>query len=48
MNSYQAKIRIAGRVSYVTVQACDSAQARTILKAQYGHQLTILQTKRLP
>ena len=47
MKQIQAKVRIAGRISYVTVQAADSAQARTILKAQYGTQLTILQTKRI-
>ena len=46
MFEFQAKIRIAGRVSYVSVQASDSAHARLLVRAQYGEQVTILQTKR--
>lgn len=46
MFKFQAKIRIAGRVSYVSVQASDSAHARLLVRAQYGEQVTILQTKR--
>ena len=46
MFEFQAKIRSAGRVSYVSVQASDSAHARLLLRARYGEQVTILQTKR--
>jgi hypothetical protein len=47
MYRFKVKLRIAGRVSYVQVEARDSAHARTILAAQYGASATILQTTRL-
>jgi hypothetical protein len=47
MHTYEVKIRLAGRVSYVEVSANDSAQARMLVNAQYGGAVTILQTKRL-
>ena len=46
MFTFEVKIRLAGRVSYVEVTANDSAQARSIIYAQYDD-VTILQTKRL-
>ncbi|WP_302117418.1 hypothetical protein [Allorhodopirellula heiligendammensis] len=41
------KIRLGGSVSYVNVNARDSAQARRLIDAQFGGQVTVLQTKRL-
>jgi len=47
MYTFEVKIRLAGRVSYVEVTASDSAHARLLVAAQYGDAVTILQTKRL-
>ena len=42
MYTFEVKIRLAGRVSYVEVTASDSAQARMLVAAQYGDAVTIL------
>jgi hypothetical protein len=47
MHTYEVKIRLAGRISYVTVNASDSGHARRLVEAQYGSSVTILQTKRI-
>ena len=47
MHTFEAKIRVDGRVSYVQVQASDSAHAKRLVQAQYGSSVTVLQTKRL-
>lgn len=47
MYCFKVKLRIAGRVSYVQVEATDSAHARSIVTTQYGTSATILQTTRL-
>lgn len=47
MYEFEVKIRLNGRVSYVHVTARDSAHARMLVQAQYGGDVTILQTKRL-
>lgn len=47
MYQFEAKIRLQGRVSYVSVSARDSAHARALVRAQYGSSVTVLQTKRL-
>ncbi len=47
MHQYQAKIRISGRVSYVSVLASDSSHARRLVKTQYGNSVTVLETKRI-
>jgi hypothetical protein len=47
MHTFEVKIRLYGRMSYVEVTANDSAQARMLVTAQFGHAVTILQTKRL-
>ena len=46
MNEFEVKMRLDGRVSYIRVTACDSAQARKLVQTQYSS-ATILQTKRL-
>jgi len=45
--TFEVKIRLQGRVSYVEVTARDAAHARSLVAAQYGDVITILQTKRL-
>ncbi|MGY8770402.1 MAG: hypothetical protein ACKVH8_18455 [Pirellulales bacterium] len=47
MYTYEVKIRLAGSVSYVKVNARDSAQARKLVQAQYSNGVTILQTKKI-
>jgi hypothetical protein len=47
MYRFEVKIRLAGSVSYVTVNARDAAQARRLVQAQYGAAVTLLQTKRV-
>jgi len=47
MYTFEVKIRLAGRVSYVTVEARDAAHARLLVRTQYGDAVTILQTTRL-
>jgi hypothetical protein len=46
MFTFEAKIRVAGRISIVHVTARDSAQARSLVNAQYGPNVTILQVIR--
>jgi len=46
MYTFEVKIRLDGSVSYVSVNARDSAQVRRLVDAQYGGRVTILQTKR--
>jgi hypothetical protein len=47
MYTFEVKIRLDGRVSYVQVNASDSAHARKLVQAQYGGAVTILETKRV-
>jgi len=45
--AFEVKVRLGGRVSYIQVTARDAAHARSLVRAQYGDAITILQTKRL-
>lgn len=47
MHTFEAKIRIAGSVTYVKVTARDSSHARRLVKAQFGASVTVLQTKKI-
>lgn len=47
MYTFEVKIRLGGSVSYVRINARDSAQARRLVDAMYGGRVTILQTKRI-
>lgn len=47
MHTFEVKIRLEGRVSYVTVEARDAAHARLLVQTQYGDAVTVLQTTRL-
>jgi hypothetical protein len=46
MYMYEAKIRVNGRISIVHVTGRDSAHARSLIKAQYGPDVHILQVTR--
>ena len=47
MHTYEVKIRLDSRISYVTLSASDAGHARRLVEAQFGHQVTVLQVKRL-
>ena len=47
MHTFEVKIRLEGRVSYITVDAPDAAHARLLIQTQYGDAVTVLQTTRL-
>lgn len=47
MHPYEVKIRLAGRIAYVNVNARDAGHAKQLVQAQYGSGVTVLQTKRL-
>ncbi len=46
-HTYEARIRIAGTVSKVQVQARDAGHAKKLLRAQYGPGVAILSVKRI-
>ena len=46
-HTYEARIRIAGTVSKVQVQARDAGHAKKLLRAQYGPGVNILSVKRI-
>ena len=46
-HTYEARIRIAGTVSKVQVQARDAGHAKKLLRAQYGSEVAILSVKRV-
>jgi len=47
MYTYEVKIRLDGRISYVTVTAGDAGHAKKLVEAQDGGSVTVLQTRRL-
>lgn len=47
MHPYEVKIRLGGQISYVTVNANDAGQARKLVLAQFGGQVTVLEVSRL-
>ncbi|GEM_PF-602295 len=46
-HTYEARIRIAGTVSKVQVQARDAGHAKKLLRAQYGPEVAILSVQRI-
>lgn len=46
-HTYEARIRIAGTVSKVQVQARDARHAKKLLRAQYGPEVAILSVQRI-
>jgi hypothetical protein len=45
MREYDVRIRFQGSVSTVRVTARDASQAKELVKAQYGNQVTVLEAK---
>ena len=46
-HTYEGKFRLKSIVSTTQVQANDASQAKKLVEAQYGKQVTVLSTKRL-
>lgn len=47
LHTYEARIRVSGRVSTTTVQARDAGHAKQLVRAQYGDRATVLSVKRI-
>jgi hypothetical protein len=45
MREYEVRIRFQGSVSVVRVSARDASQAKALVRAQYGNQVTVLEAK---
>jgi|GEM_PF-1710976 hypothetical protein len=46
-HTYEARIRLDGKVSTTTVQASDAGQAKKLVQAQFGPKVTVLSVKRI-
>jgi hypothetical protein len=46
-HTYEARIRLDGRVSTTRVQASDAGQAKKLVRAQFGPTVTVLSVKRI-
>lgn len=46
-HTYEAKIRLNGKVSTTQVQASDAGQAKKLVQAQFGPSVTVLSVKRV-
>ncbi|MFM7244703.1 MAG: hypothetical protein ACKO40_11120 [Planctomycetaceae bacterium] len=46
-HTYEARIRLDGRVSTTRVQASDAGQAKKLVQAQFGPMVTVLSVKRV-
>ena len=46
-HTYEARIRLNGKVSTTQVQASDAGHAKKLVQAQYGPNVTILSVKRI-
>ena len=46
-HTYEAKIRLNGKVSTTQVQAADGGQAKKLVQAQFGPSVTVLSVKRV-
>jgi hypothetical protein len=46
-HTYEARIRLDGRVSTTRVQASDAGQAKKLVQAQFGPKVTVLSVKRV-
>lgn len=47
MHTYEVKFRLQGRISYVEVPARDAGHAKSIVLAQFGDAVTVLQVRRV-
>lgn len=46
-HTYEARIRLDGKVSTTRVQATDAGHAKKLVQAQYGPKVTVLSVKRV-
>ena len=46
-HTYEAKIRLNGKVSTTQVQASDAGHAKKLVQAQFGPSVTVLSVKRV-
>ena len=46
-HTYEARIRLNGKVSTTQVQASDAGQAKKLVQAQFGPGVTVLSVKKL-
>jgi hypothetical protein len=46
-HTYEAKIRLDGKVSTTQVQASDAGHAKMLVQAQYGPKVIVLSVKRV-
>jgi hypothetical protein len=46
-HTYEAKIRLNGKVSTTQVQASDAGHAKKLVQAQFGTSVTVLSVKRV-
>ncbi len=46
-HTYEAKIRLNGKVSTTQVQASDAGHAKKLVQAQFGSSVTVLSVKRV-
>lgn len=46
-HTYEARIRLAGKVSTTRVQASDAGHARKLVQAQFGPKVTVLSVKKV-
>jgi hypothetical protein len=47
LHTYEAKIRLNGKVSTTQVKASDAGHAKKLVQAQYGPSVTVLSVKKL-
>lgn len=46
-HTYEARIRLNGKVSTTQVQASDAGQAKKLVQAQFGPSVTVLSVKKI-
>ena len=46
-HTYEAKIRLNGKVSRTQIQASDAGQAKKLVQAQFGPSVTVLSVKKV-
>ena len=46
-HTYEARIRLNGKVSTTRIQASDAGQAKKLVQAQFGPSVTVLSVKRV-
>lgn len=47
LHTYEAKIRLNGKVSTTQVKASDAGHAKKLVQAQYGPSVTVLSVKKV-